>query len=501
MIAGSRQDEREDEGGDPDGSQVDVPVDPDVAVPPPGFQVQLDPRCMISDDRRHIIGGSPTRLLNLSELAGGLLDADGRLTVHDRTTSQLARKLLDAGVGHPRPMFGPTDTDVTVVVPVRDNQSGIDRLLPGLAGHKVIVVDDGSTVPIEAPGAQVIRLERSRGPAAARNRGAAHADTELLAFLDSDVVPEHDWLTKLLGHFSDPKVALAAPRIVALEPGGGATSRYEALCSSLDMGRREGPVAPRSRIPYVPSAAMIVRRNCFSGFDESMEVAEDVDLCWRLHADGWSLRYDPIATVAHDHRHRLSKSLDRKRYYGTGAALLSGRHPGMGAPLALTVPMAAAMAALVTGTAWGVMAALAVFGVIGGRLHRRVSSMPDAARMAAKLTAQSVGFGVLQSASAMCRHYWPLSILLALVSKRFRLLLLTVAVGEAAYEWVRLELVNPEPGARVGWWRFMVLKRLDDLAYGAGLWQGALAGRSIDALYPRISNTVSTEARPRVAPR
>ena len=46
-----------------------------------------------------------------------------------------------------------------------------------------------------------------------------------------------------------------------------------------------------------------------------------------------------------------------------------------------------------------------------------------------------------------------------------------------------------------------VLKRLDDLAYGAGLWQGALAGRSIDALYPRISNTVSTEARPRVAPR
>jgi hypothetical protein len=88
-----------------------------------------------------------------------------------------------------------------------------------------------------------------------------------------------------------------------------------------------------------------------------------------------------------------------------------------------------------------------------------------------------------------------------LVSKRFRLLLLTVAVGEAAYEWVRLELVNPEPGTRVGWWRFMVLKRLDDLAYGAGLWQGALAGRSIDALYPRISNTVSTEARPRVAPR
>lgn len=473
-----------------------VLADPGSALPPTGFQVQIDPQCTVSDDRRHIVGGSPLRLLNLSEVAGGLLDADGRLMVHNRLTSQLARKLLDAGVGHPRPMFGPSETDITVVVPVRDNQSGIDRLLPRLTGHRVVIVDDGSAVPIQADGATVLRTERSEGPAAARNRGAALANTELLAFLDSDVVPEHDWLTKLVGHFSDPKVALVAPRIVALEPGGGATSRYEALCSSLDMGRREGPIAPRSRIPYVPSAAMVMRRSCFEGFDETMEVAEDVDLCWRLHESGWSLRYDPIATVAHDHRSRLSKSLDRKRYYGTGAALLSGRHPGLGAPLALTVPMAAAMAALVTGTAWGVLAALVVFGVIGGRLHKRVSPMPDAARMAAKLTAQSVGFGLLQSASALCRHYWPLSFLLALVSKRFRTLLLAVAVGEAAYEWVRLELLNPEPGARVGWWRFMALKRLDDLAYGAGLWQGALAGRSADALYPRISNSVTTESRP-----
>ncbi|PXW35071.1 UNVERIFIED_CONTAM: mycofactocin system glycosyltransferase [Williamsia faeni] len=484
----------------PDERVIAAPVDPAAQFPPVGFQVQIDSHCTVSSDRRHIVGGSPLRLLNLSEVAGNLLDADGRLTVRDQLTSRLARKLLDAGVGHPRPMFGPTDSDVTVVIPVRDNQSGIDRLLSVLDGHKVVVVDDGSAIPITAAGATVLRNERSCGPAAARNRGAAESTTELVAFLDSDVVPEHDWLTKLLGHFSDPKVALVAPRIVALDPGGGAMSRYEALCSSLDMGWREGPIAPRSRIPYVPSAAMVVRRNCFDGFDESMEVAEDVDLCWRLHQHGWTLRYDPVATVAHDHRQRLSTSLDRKRYYGTGAALLSGRHPGMAAPLALTMPMAAAMAALVTGTGWGVLVALAVFGVVGGRLHRRVASMPDAARMAAKLTAQSVGFGLLQSASAMCRHYWPLSFLLALVSKRFRTLLLAVAVGEAAYEWVRLELVNPEPGARVGWWRFMVLKRLDDLAYGTGLWQGALTGRSMEALYPQIGNTAVVPPRPQAAP-
>lgn len=323
----SEQDDRPEERVAP------AVTEPARQLPPVGFQVQIDSHCTVTSDRRHIVGGSPLRLLNLSEVAGGLLDDDdGRLTVRDQLTSALARKLLDAGVGHPRPMFGPTDSAVTVVIPVRDNQSGIDRLLKVLDGHKVVVVDDGSTVPITAPGATLLRNETSQGPAAARNRGAAQADTELVAFLDSDVVPEHDWLTKLLGHFSDPKVALVAPRIVALDPGGGAMSRYEALCSSLDMGWREGQIAPRSRIPYVPSAAMILRRSCFDGFDESMEVAEDVDLCWRLHQSGWSLRYDPVATVAHDHRQRLSKSLDRKRYYGTGAALLSGRHPGMAAP-------------------------------------------------------------------------------------------------------------------------------------------------------------------------
>src|SRR5699024_7921348 len=143
------------------------------------------------------------------------------------------------------------------VIPVHDNRSGIDRLLPALEGIEVIVVDDGSPEPVRAPGARVIRHDAPHGPAAARNRGLAEARTELVAFLDSDTVPRAGWLEVLAAHFADPAVALAAPRIAALETGDAALrtgagagvfsrglARYEEVRSSLDLGPVPGPVVP-----------------------------------------------------------------------------------------------------------------------------------------------------------------------------------------------------------------------------------------------------------------
>ena len=81
---------------------------------------------------------------------------------------------------------------------------------PGTAGCPVVVVDDGSAEPSEvaavAAGARLLRHERARGPAAARNAGLRAAGTELVAFLDSDCVPEAGWLERLAGHLTDPRV-------------------------------------------------------------------------------------------------------------------------------------------------------------------------------------------------------------------------------------------------------------------------------------------------------
>lgn len=92
--------------------------------------------------------------------------------MRDAVSAQLARTLLDATVAHPRPAGGPSHRDVTVVIPVRDNIIGLQRLIASLRGLRVVVVDDGSAVPVRHEDltaahcceVEVLRHESSRGP-------------------------------------------------------------------------------------------------------------------------------------------------------------------------------------------------------------------------------------------------------------------------------------------------------------------------------------------------
>src|ERR1700683_1236799 len=146
---------------------------------PDGFAVQVDRRVRVLGQGAALRGGSPTRLLRLAPAAQDML-ADGRLKVSDAVSAELARTLLDATVAHPRPAGGPSHRDGAVVIPVRDNAYGLRRLVAALRGLRIIVVDDGSSTPIEKedfagahPDIEVLRHARSKGPAAARNTGLA----------------------------------------------------------------------------------------------------------------------------------------------------------------------------------------------------------------------------------------------------------------------------------------------------------------------------------------
>ncbi|WP_248499533.1 mycofactocin biosynthesis glycosyltransferase MftF [Tomitella gaofuii] len=478
---------------------------------PIGFRVRIGASVRVLDGGTALIGGAPTRLLRLTPRAAGLL-ASGELTVVDAVTGTLARRLLDTGIAHPD--LSPADIglsaeplhEATVVVPVRDNQAGVDRLLRALVGVPVIVVDDGSPTPVRAPGARVIRHAAPRGPAAARNAGLAACDTALVAFLDSDTVPQPGWLDALSAHFADPSVALAAPRITALaaadEPGtmrpGIGLVRYEEIRSSLDLGAAPGPVVSGTPVSYVPSAAMVVRRTAITGiptessveggFDERMHVAEDVDLCWRLHEAGWRLRYDPAAVVAHEHRTRLHGWWARKAYYGLGAAPLAERHPGQVAPLILAPWSAAAGAAVFTGTRAGLGVAIVVSAAAGARIARTLTGLQRPRQTAGRLLALGCGSALWQLALGVCRHYWPLAVASAAVSRRARRVVLVTAVAEGLVDWYVRDLRGGE-----GRWRrprldpvrYLVCKRLDDAGYGFGLWRGAIRARSAAALLPR----------------
>ncbi len=92
-----------------------------------------------------------------------------------------------------------------MVVPVFNAAATIGDALRALLGqdapwlYEVIVVDDGSDdasqriVEAAADGVRLVQQDH-RGPAEARNLGARSARGDALAFIDSDCVPQPDWL-------------------------------------------------------------------------------------------------------------------------------------------------------------------------------------------------------------------------------------------------------------------------------------------------------------------
>ena len=460
------------------------------------------PRTRVRDGGRTLLGGGFGRLLYLSERAAGLLSSGGLLVVADPTTALLARSLLDAGFADPDwAAAGPAggsvrgsvgEGEVTVVVPVRDRPAQLERLLALLAaGHPglaVLVVDDGSRDPAAVAGvaarhgARLLTHPVNRGPAAARNTGLRAAGTAYVVFCDSDVSPQEGWLGLLLRHFEDPAVGLVAPRVLghAAAPGDGWLTRYEQARSSLDLGPRAAAVRPTTPVSYLPSACLVGRSAALGGgFDETLRVAEDVDLVWRTAAAGWSVRYEPAAHVRHDHRTALVGWLRRKAYYGTGAAPLARRHGAAVAPLVLTPFGAVVAVAALAQRRWSVPAVAGAGVLTSVALARRLGRSSAPLRTAAGLSAQGASAALAQTGQSLVRHHWPLAVLAATRSRRARRALVVAAVVDGVLDRRRVRpALDPI--------RYLAARRLDDLAYGAGLWWGAARAGSARALLPDV---------------
>lgn len=464
------------------------PPAPPAAPFPAGLQVTLDPTVRITPSGV-LFGGSPPRLLRLSP-AGQKALADLR---RDGPTSPaaavLARRLTDAGMAHPSPVPDPTP-ETTVIIPVKDRAPELQRVLEALRGRwPVIVADDGSERPgavadaCETHGARLVRLPASLGPASARNAGWRSAATELVAFLDSDAIPDPGWIEALAAHFADPLVGAAAPRIkgfVSPRRADRPVGRYAAARSPLDLGALPGLVRPGSRVSYVPTVALVARRSALvevGGFDESLRYGEDVDLEWRLADAGWRVRYDPSITVRHEEPDGLGGHLERRFHYGTSAAGLSRRHPGRLYSLVL-IPWAG----LVVGGALGGRPRVALAGVAAGAVtlgrSRRGMRVPSPWALGAR--------SVLETWIALGR--WSAQFALPVVAvglawpggrvAQRRLAIGALVAGAPALEWLRRRPpLDPL--------RFSALYFLDEAAYGTGVIWGCLRDRHWAPLRPR----------------
>src|SRR5690606_4160331 len=101
-------------------------------------------------------------------------------------------------------------------------------------------------------------------------------------------------------------------------------------------------------------------------------------------------------------------------------------------------------------------------------------------RSSTRITGSGLSDDDAQRVARLVRHWWPLAAVGSLFSRRVRRAAAVAAIADAAWEYARLR-----PGLDP--LRFALARRLDDAAYGAGVWWGALRGRSIRALLPAIT--------------
>ena len=117
----------------------------------------------------------------------------------------------------------------------------------------------------------------------------------------------------------------------------------------------------------------------------------------------------------------------------------------------------------------------------GGRL---LVVAGDDDRLAA--LSQGLWSAALQLASAICRHYWPVALVAAVCFRRCRQVVLVAAVVDGVVDWASRNANVDDDSKRVGLFSYVLLRRLDDIAYGLGLWQGVVRERHLGALKPQI---------------
>lgn len=465
---------------------------------PKTFIVRLRADTEVIDQGGALIGGSPTRYVRLSSAAQRCL-VDREVSAATPVGAALAEKLVDLAMADPIVERLPTfDGTYTIVTPVRDRADSLDRLLASVraatSGKKIriIVVDDASEKPAQVQAvtrthdAEFFALEKNVGPAGARNAGLAQVTTEFVVFLDSDLVINDSTIPVLLTHFADPRVAVAAPRVRAKSHDGGWIAQYEDTHNSLDLGGTAGAVRPRSTLSWVSSAALVARVSALAeGFDADMRIGEDVDLVWRLSKAGWRIRYEPAAIVEHEHRVQFRSWFKRKLDYGTGAVPLAARHPENIPPAILAPWGVGILVSLLLQRRWSVPVALTIAAFTAGKSARQLSSAQHPLTLGIELTIKGIESATAQGSALMLRHWWPLTFIGCFFSRRIRRATIAVALADVAVDYVR-------SGTKLDPVRFGLAKRLDDIAYGSGVWLASLRAGTFADLKPELTRVKKT---------
>jgi glycosyltransferase involved in cell wall biosynthesis len=234
---------------------------------------------------------------------------------------------------------------VSVVVCAYNAERTMDACLASLRtlnypDYEVIVVNDGSTdatlaisqrhaaaYAADPAGPRLVVVDQeNKGLSIARNVGAAAATGEIVAYTDSDCVPDPDWLAFLVYKFvRSGFVAVGGPNFPPPEP------HLVPAAVAVSPGGPTHVLLNDEVAEHIPGCNMAFTKKALEeigGFEAVFAAAgDDVDLCWRLQNRGYAVGFSPAATVWHYRRNTVKAYLKQQMGYGKAEALLYFKHP------------------------------------------------------------------------------------------------------------------------------------------------------------------------------
>lgn len=178
---------------------------------------------------------------------------------------------------------------------------------------EIIVVDDASTdnsvefLKIDFPEVKIVKHRHNQRFAASCNKGLKEAGGKVVVFLNTDVIPEEDFLKPLVSHFQDQKVFAVGCREKDIRNGKIYYSgRAEAKFKRGFLVHRRANDQNQSETFWATAGSMAVDREKYlklGGMDTLFRPAyyEDIDLCWRARQKGYQILFEPKSQVFHHH--------------------------------------------------------------------------------------------------------------------------------------------------------------------------------------------------------
>ena len=209
---------------------------------------------------------------------------------------------------------------VAIVVVTYNNKNIIDENLQSIqnllySNYDCILVDDCSNdgtceyVTSKYPWVKVISKKENTGPAVSRNIAIKASDSKYIAFLDSDVVLDKQWLSECVRVMEqDKQIGICGSKLLdaynpnILNEAGGILLKI-GLGMDRGVGESISKFDKKERLFFIGSAAIVTRRDVLAiieNFDESYYFGyQDVDLCWRTNLIGYKVVYNPDALAYH----------------------------------------------------------------------------------------------------------------------------------------------------------------------------------------------------------